>query len=320
MEKTILNYALITPARNEQEFIELTIRSMLQQTLLPIKWVIVSDGSTDRTDEIVAGYAAANKWIELVRMPDRKERDFGGKVACFNAGIASLNGLDYDLIGNLDADLSFERDMFEFLISKFEQNPKLGLAGAPFSEGSLTEGSRTYDFRFSNIEHVSGACQLFRRECFEAIGGYVPLKKGGIDVVAVLSARMKGWQTRTFPERICEHHRSMASAGTKPFARGFRIGVKDYSMGFHPLWQSFRAIYQMTRPPFVIKGLGLFVGYFWAALLGTDQSVPKEVIQFQRREQIQRLKQFVLRATPFNKPRGRLGASAIVRSGNRSAR
>jgi glycosyltransferase involved in cell wall biosynthesis len=314
MEKTPLKYAMITPARNEHEFIELTIHSMVQQILLPIKWVIVSDGSTDGTDEIVQKYAAANPWIELVRMPERKERHFGGKVACFNAGLERLKSVSYDVIGNLDADMSFDSDLFAFLLGKFEENCRLGVAGAPFSEGK-----GTYDFRFSSIEHVSGACQLFRRECFEMIGGYTPIKGGGIDVVAVLTARMKGWQTRTFPEKVCIHHRPMGTAKHGLLAR-FKLGEKDYNIGRHPLWQAFRSIYQMTRRPFVVGGVSLFAGYSWAALQRTDRSVPKEVIEFQRREQMQRLKQLVLRATPFNKPARRPGASAVVQSANQIAR
>lgn len=315
MEKTHLKYALITPARNEQEFIELTIRSVLQQTVLPIKWIIVSDGSTDRTDDIVAKYAATNKWVELVRMPERKERNFGGKVACFNAGLERLKEVPYDVVGNLDADMSFDNELFAFLLEKFERNPQLGVAGAPFSEGK-----GTYDFRFSSIEHVSGACQIFRRECFEAIGGYIPIKGGGIDVVAVLTARVKGWQTRTFPEKVCIHHRPMGTAKHGLLATRFKLGQKDFNIGRHPLWQAFRSVYQMTKRPFVVGGLSLFAGYFWAALRGTGPCVPKEVIQFQRREQMQRLKQFVSKAMPFSKPVGRIEPSAVVQGGNPSAR
>ena len=186
LPKSTLSYVLVTPAKNEEDFIELTIKSVIQQTVLPLKWVIVSDGSTDRTDEIVQRYATQYEWIELVRMPERTERHFAGKVGCFNAGYERVRQLNYDIVGSLDADLSFDEEYFEFLLEKFSADPQLGLGGTPFSEGG-----ETYDYRFSSIEHVSGACQLFRRECFEAIGGYVPVKGGGIDVIAVLSARFK---------------------------------------------------------------------------------------------------------------------------------
>ena len=122
MKENYYRYVLITPARNEEEFIELTLKSMVQQTLRPVRWVIVSDGSTDRTDEIVRRYAVEHKWIELLRMPERKERHFGGKVLCFKAGWERVKNLKYEIIGNLDADMTFEPGLFEFLMGNFAKN------------------------------------------------------------------------------------------------------------------------------------------------------------------------------------------------------
>ena len=123
----------------------------------------------------------------------------------FNAGYAKVSDLKYEAIGSLDADISFDEDYFHLLLSKMSKYPSLGVVGTPFVE----EGRKSYDYRFVSIEHVSGACQLFRRECFEAIGGYTPIKGGGIDLVAVITSRMKGWRTRSFTERVCFHHRGM---------------------------------------------------------------------------------------------------------------
>jgi poly-beta-1,6-N-acetyl-D-glucosamine synthase len=298
MSKPQLRYVLVTPARNEEAFIEMTIKSMITQTLRPEKWVVVSDGSTDRTDEIVKKYTAQYDWIELVRMPERKERDFGGKVLCFNAGRERVACLPYDLIGNLDADLTFESDLFELLICQFSMNPKLGVGGAPF-----TEGKGTYDFRYSSIEHVSGACQLFRRECFDEIGGYKPMKGGGIDVLAVLTARMKGWQTRSFPERVCFHHRTMGSAKDTAAGISYRLGQKDYMLGRHPIWQLFRSLYQMRRAPVFVGGIMLLAGYCSFALARVKRMIPEDVIQFQRREQMARLKKhFTRRSSQHTSP------------------
>ena len=202
-----LTYVLITPARNEEAFIELTMKSVVNQTVRPVKWVIVSDGSTDSTDAIVKKYAAEHDWIELITMPERRERHFAGKVNAFNTGYARVKHLDYQVIGNLDADVSFEPDYIEYLLGKFAGNPRLGVAGTNRWEGSLM-----YDYRFSSIEDVAGACQLFRRGCFEAIGGYQPVKGGGIDLIAMLSARMHEWETRTYTDRILVHHRPSGTA------------------------------------------------------------------------------------------------------------
>jgi biofilm PGA synthesis N-glycosyltransferase PgaC len=285
MSQSPLTYVLITPARNEEAFIELTIKSMVAQTLKPLKWVVVSDGSTDRTDEIVKSYLAANSWMELLRMPERRERHFGGKVLAFNAGWERVKHLPYDIIGNLDADISFDRDYFEFLATKFSEAPKLGVGGTPF-----TEGKGTYDFRFSSVEHVSGACQLFRRECFEEIGGYTFIKGGGIDLVAVVTSRMKGWQTRSFLERVCFHHRKMGSGMNQGLRLPFKWGQSDYRLGGHPVWQVFRCIYQMSNRPYLIGGLVCLSGYFFALLTRRPRSVPLEFVKFRGREQMRRLK------------------------------
>jgi glycosyltransferase involved in cell wall biosynthesis len=278
---------LVTPARNEASFIELTIKSVISQTVLPLRWVIVSDGSTDGTDEIVKRYAAQHDWIELVRMPERNERHFGGKVQAFNAGYARVQDLRFDLLGSIDADISFGPDLFPFLLQEFAQNPGLGVAGAPFHE----EG-KGYDFRFSSVEHVSGACQLFRRECFEGIGGYVAVKGGGIDVIAVLTARMKGWQARTFPERHYDHHRPMGSASHSLLAKKFKDGEKDYYLGGHPVWEILRGVYQMKGQPIFFGGCALLAGYFWSWLRRMERPISPELMAFRRRGQMQRLRRF----------------------------
>jgi glycosyltransferase involved in cell wall biosynthesis len=298
------SYVLVTPARNEAQFIELTIQSVIAQTARPAEWVIVSDGSTDGTDDIVKRYSAEHPWIELIRMPERRERHFAGKVHAFNAGHAHLKAVGYDAIGSLDADISFSEDYFAFLLQKLAETPSLGLVGTPFKEGDHS----TYDYRFVNIEHVSGACQLFRRQCFEDVGGYVPVKGGCIDHIAVLTARMKGWRTRTFTERVCQHHRTMGTAQVGVLSARFKNGAKDYAIGNHPLWEAFRMVYQMTRKPWIIGGLLVGVGYARAAILRTERPVSKELVAFQRNEQMARLKRFFAKGPVTNQSSGREAA------------
>jgi len=280
------SYVLITPARNEEAYIEHTIRSVIFQTVLPVKWIIVSDGSTDSTDAIVKNYLPAHPWMQLIRMQERKERHFAGKVHAFNAGYEKVKGIGYDIIGNLDADLSFEADYIEFLLDTFSQDPDLGVAGTPFIE----DASQPYDYRFTNIEHVSGACQLFRRECFEAIGGYMPIKGGGIDWVAVTTARMKGWKTRTFTEKTIFHHRTMGTGKGNILMGRFRLGKEDYYKGGHPLWELFRVIYQMKSSPLFLGGLFMLSGYIAACLQRMERPASPELVAFYRKEQMQRLK------------------------------
>ena len=301
-----LSYVLVTPARNEADFIELTLQSVVAQTLKPLRWVIVSDGSTDGTDDIVKRYAREHDWIELVRMPERKERHFAAKVHAFNAGYERVRPLGFNVVGNVDADISFEPNFFAFLLQQFQENGCLGVAGTAF-----TEEAGQYDYRFTSIEHVSGQCQLFRRDCFEGIGGYVPAKGGGIDLVAVLTARMRGWQTRCFVEKQFVHHRQMGTAKYSGVGAKFKDGEKDYVLGGHPLWELFRCMYQMTRKPRLVGGCALFAGYAWSMVRGKQRSVSNELMAFRRREQMARLQEFVLRR--FFRFKGRASAATLSR-------
>lgn len=286
------SYVLITPARNEEENIEKVIKSMITQTVLPKKWVVISDGSTDGTDDIVKKYSVEHRWIELQRMPEHSDRQFAAKVSSFNKGYESVRKLDYEIIGNLDADITFDQEYFEFLIDKFAENPRLGVAGTPF-----VENGKHYDYRFTNVEHVSGGCQLFRRRCFEEIGGYVPIKGGGIDWVAVTTARMKGWRTRTFTEKTCLHHRKIGTGNNSVLMSWFKQGCKDYFLGNHPLWEMFRTFYQMSKRPYIIGGSLLLFGYAWAGSKRTKRPISQELISFIRKEQMDRLKTFLRKLT-----------------------
>jgi glycosyltransferase involved in cell wall biosynthesis len=280
-------YVLVTSARDEERFIESTIRSVVAQTVRPARWVIVSDGSTDGTDEIVRRYASRHPWIEFVRMPDRGERHFAGKAQAVNEGSARLKHVSYEVIGSLDADVSFDEQYFSFLLGKLAADPALGVVGTPFQQRS------NYDYRFVALEHVSGACQLFRRRCFDEIGGYLPVSSGGVDHIAVIAARMKGWKTRTFTEKVSIHHREMGSASHGPLIAKFRIGGLDYELGSHPLWELFRTAYQMTRPPFVAGGLLLLAGYLSAFLRRAEGPVSRELVEFRRHEQMRRLRKLL---------------------------
>ena len=156
-----LSYVLVTPARNEEAFIERTIQSMIRQTVLPLKWVIVNDGSTDNTGAIVRRYLADYSWIELLENPQRQERNFAKKVQSFNAGLQRVVELPFEIIGNVDADISFDVDHFQFLLSQFRSDPMLGVAGTVFREEG---GYSSETDSFEGQAHVSGQCQLFRRQ------------------------------------------------------------------------------------------------------------------------------------------------------------
>jgi glycosyltransferase involved in cell wall biosynthesis len=281
-----MKYVLVTPARNEDAFIEKTLQSVVKQTVLPLRWVIVDDGSTDRTGAIADRYAAQHPWIEVVHRPVRKERSFAAKVHSFDAGYERLKGLDFEVIGNLDGDISFEPDHLEFLLERFAEDPRLGVAGTIFKE----DGGYSSDAdSFEGQNHVAGQCQIFRRRCFEDIGGYVPHHAGGIDWIAVTSARMKGWKTRSYRERWFFHHRSLGTAERGKLASSFSYGEKDYYLGNHPVWQLFRVAYRMSKRPYLVDGLAVGLGYVWAAVRRINRPISPELMRFHRGEQMQKL-------------------------------
>jgi glycosyltransferase involved in cell wall biosynthesis len=280
-----MKYVLITPAHNEERFITKTLESMAAQTLLPERWIIVNDGSTDKTANIAADYAQRFPWIQLVHRSPHLDRHFGAKVHAFNAGLERVGSLDFDVIGNLDADLSFDPDYLEFLIGKFAEDPRLGVAGTPFTEDGGYDTARD---SFEGKNHVAGGCQLFRRQCFEEVGGYIPNPAGGIDWIAVTTARMKGWKTRSFPEKRFHHYRSLGTAGKSNWAASFSYGEKDYYLGGSPLWQLFRVAYRATKQP--IDGLALLSGYCWGAIRRIERPVSSELMRFHRREQTNKLR------------------------------
>jgi glycosyltransferase involved in cell wall biosynthesis len=291
-------YVLITPSRNEEAFIEKTIESVVCQTVLPLKWVIVNDGSTDSTGAIAERYAARHAWIEVVNRPVRKERNFAAKVHAFNAGKERLKDIDYEIIANLDSDVVLDKDHFEFLLGKFSEDLRLGVAGTVFHEEG---GYSSLTHSFEGQHYVSGQCQVFRRECFEEIGGYFANKAGGIDWIAVETARMKGWKTRSFKEKSFFHHRPLGRADRGVLAASFSYGQKDYFLGGHPLWELFRVSYRMTKRPYILDGLALGLGYGLAAVRRLERPVSKELTAFHRREQMRKLKAILKRVLMFKR-------------------
>jgi len=296
-ERALPKYVLITPARNEEKFIERLIHSVTAQSVLPLKWVIVNDGSTDATARIVSRHLAKHEWIELLNLPSHRDRSFAAKVFAVNAGLEKVRNLEYEVVGNLDSDVSFDPDYLEFLMEKFQEDPDLGVAGTIFEEEGYSSGRDS----FEGQSHVPGGCQLFRRSCFEHIGGYVPNKAGGIDWIAVTTARMKGWKTRSFREKSFFHYRSLGTAERSPLASAFSYGEKDYYLGGHPLWEIFRVAYRMTKKPYLLGGAALFSGYLSAFLRRAERPVSDELMRFHRKEQLRKLKTILRSLATFKK-------------------
>src|SRR6266516_670747 len=292
-----MKYLLITPAHIEEAFIEKTLVSVIAQTLLPERWVIVDVGATDKTAEIIERYTQRYPWIELVRHPEQSRRSFAGKVHAFNARLdRAQQSPEFEVIGNLDADISFDPKYLEFLIGKFAEDPRLGVAGTPFTEDGGYDTARD---SFEGQNHVAGGCQLFRRQCFADVGGDIANPAGGIDWVAVTTARMKGWRTRSFPQKRFHHYRTLGTAGKSGIAASFSYGEKDYYLGGSPIWQLFRVAYRVRKQP--IDGLALLSGYCWAAIRRIKRPITSELMRFHRREQLKKLRAILRALLKFKK-------------------
>jgi len=280
-----MDYVLITAAKNEERYIEGTIKSVLAQNVLPKRWVIISDGSTDQTDQIVAKYTANQEFIKFTRRESKNYTGFASKVHALNLGYKLLNDLTYDFIGHLDADVSFDREYYEEILAKFRQNPALGLAGGFIFE---QRNGRFQSRPFNSNKSVAGSIQLFRRNCYEAIRGFIPLEAGGEDWYAEVMARMKGWRVEAFPElRVFHHKPSKAARGL--LRDSLRQGIMDYSLGSHPLFELSKCIRRIRERPFLVVAFTRLVGFAWCYWRRQKRQVPFQFIRYIRREQLEKL-------------------------------
>lgn len=290
-ERSRPSYIVVTPAHNESATLPGLIRCMSGQSRPPLRWVVVDDASTDGTADLVREAQARFPWVGLLTLRRSGDRHFGGKARAFNAARDALRDLPYDAIANLDADLTFPPDYFAYLLDCLEADPRLGVVGTPFRE----EGFAGYDYRFTNPEHVSGACQFFRRACLEEIGGYEPIPTGGVDWVASTTARMLGWKTRTCPGRTLIHHRPIGTGNLSWGNLCWRQGRKDYLLGNGLGWQAVRCLYQVRNRPLVLGSLLMMGGYLQAALRRTPRPISGRLVRFVHEEHAARLRLLVRR-------------------------
>lgn len=252
---------VVSPTKNEEEYLERTIRSMVDQTVRPTLWIIVDDGSDDRTGAIADAAAAAHPWIRVLHRPAGTQRRVGpGVIEALYAGFDTVRLADFDYVCKLDADLEFGPTYFEACLRRFEANPRLGtLSGKthiPVGDRWVLE--RTGD------EFSHGVAKLYRRECFEQIGGFVrEVMWDGIDCHR---CRMLGWEAASdpAPELAIKHLRQMGSSHQSIYHGRRRWGRGQYFMGTHPLYLLGISAYRMAERPWILGGLNILVGYVGA--------------------------------------------------------
>ena len=282
------NYVLITPAYNEQDNIARLIESVAAQTIQPKKWIIMNDGSIDRTGEIIEEYESKFDFIQQIKL-DRENviSYYSRKTQVFLLGYQNLDkSLDYDFLGNLDADLSFGPTYYEDMFREFENNPKLGQAGGKYVY--LADG-KMQKLKIDDL-CVPGSLQLFRKECYEQIGGYVALKYGGDDTLASIMARMCGWQTWSFSQYQVIQHREVGTVGKTILQAKFRQGFTEYGVATHPLFMLAKSIRRIfIEKPYFFASISRLIGFLCASITGEERNLSDEVIRFVRKEQLKRL-------------------------------
>jgi GT2 family glycosyltransferase len=252
---------IVAPVRDESQYLQGTIDSIVSQKLKPVEWILVDDGSTDNTFAIAKKASEKYPWIRVVQRKDRGVRAVGpGVVNAFYFGYDQIQTIDYDYICKMDGDIEIGPDYFSTLVAYFEKDPYLGSAsGKHFIEETdgLVE-ERTSD------EMVAGMVNFYRRECFEAIGGFV--RQVHWDGIAYHQARIAGWRTRSIrnPKLNIIHKRQMGSSHRGIWHGRMRWGRGQYFMGTHPFYILPMGCYRMLEKPFIIGGLGIIAGYFKA--------------------------------------------------------
>lgn len=275
------NYVLITPAKNEESFIEKTLRSIIAQTLKPAKWVIVDDGSTDRTSEIVSSYLQSHKFIHLLKLQPSLARDFRKKVAAINAGVERLSDTPYSFIGNLDADISVAPEYYANIMAEFACEPRLGIAGGMVH----TRTGKGFSSADATADSVGGCIQLFRRECFHEIGGFVPLPHGGEDAAAEVMARMHGWLVRKVPQNDVYEQRRTGTAANGVLRARYKDGIRFHSLGYGTIFFLCRCAYRLMDRPMVLGSILSLVGFVSAKLHGYPVCLPPNAVSYLRSEQ-----------------------------------
>ncbi len=296
-------YVIVTAAHNEEAFLELTIQSVLAQTLRPVRWVIVSDRSTDRTDALAASFAAQHDFIRFLRRDHSLSRGTASKISALSKAIEQLDDCDYDFIANLDGDVSFDPDYFAVLLAHFHEDPSLGIAGGIVCE----QRDGMFRPRISNtLRSVAHAGQVVRRICHEQMGGWLPLDLGGEDWYAEIRARKSGWRVAAFAEQRLLHHRPTGGAG--PLLRHrFREGEMDQSMGSLPLFEIAKCARRVLEKPFLLGSLARMGGFLWSHAIGRAPVIDPESVRFLREEQLGRMLDLFPRpAWSFSAPQRRV--------------
>jgi glycosyltransferase involved in cell wall biosynthesis len=280
------NFILLTAAKNEEKYIGEAIESVLRQSRLPRLWFIVDDGSTDHTAQIIERFALKHAFIRLCSTKSTGMRSFGSKDKAINAAYEQARQFEFDYVGIQDADIApKQNDYYEKVLSAFDANTKLGITGGYIYERSKGIWTRR---KGNSPDSVAGGIQMFRRACYEQIGGYTPLHFGGEDWLAQVDARMLGWEVTALPELPIYHYRPTSSSEGR--WRGiFRQGMMDGSFGSHPVFELLKCSRRVGETPLLIGSVIRFSGYVWWRISGRAPLLGPEKVNYLRSEQLSKV-------------------------------
>lgn len=280
MNPCSIRYVVITPVRDEEVFIAATIECMVAQTIQPVEWVIVNDGSSDGTGAIIDAAAERYPWIRAVHRKDRGFRKSGsGVVDAFNDGYANVRCQNWDYIAKFDGDLSFAPTYFEQCFDRFESEPQLGVGGGLICH--LKDGVEVSEK--TPMFHVRGATKIYRRKCWKEIGGFFPA--AGWDTFDEIKANSLGWRSRTFPDLHLRHHRETGTTDGR-WGALVKYGRANYVCGYHPCFLAAKCLIRLFKKPYVMGSIGILYGYISGYLLNAPRPDDPRAIAFLRDQQL----------------------------------
>lgn len=276
-------YIIISPVRDEEEHIEKTILSVVGQAVQPVEWILVNDGSKDRTGEILERFAREYPWIRVVHRKDRGQRVPGtGVVETFYDGYDRVESRDWEFIVKLDGDVDLPPDYFARCFQRFDADPKLGMFGGMMY--CLKNGVMQSEAQ--PLFHVRGPIKLYKRACWEAIGGL--MKAPGWDTIDEVQANRLGWRTQTDPNLRVLHQRP-TGAVQGVWRDGVKMGRAAYICGYHPIFMAAKCVKRAFMKPFLICALAHGYGYmsgYWKRIARVKDS---GFIDYLRDQQLRRL-------------------------------
>lgn len=270
-----MKIVIITPTRNEEEYIHITIKCMIEQTILPIKWIIVNDGSTDNTEEIIKEYIKEVPFIEYVSLPDRGYRKPAqGVIEAFYEGIKKIENENYDILAKFDGDLEFPSNTLEEICNAFRNDSQLGITG-----GTRYEQFNNSDFKKVLVPEgfVGGPTKFYRKKCFQDINGLI--RRAGWDGVDTIKANMMGWRTGELESLKMIHLKPTGMASGEGLKKScMKYGNVSYYMGGYVWYFILRLIGRS------FEGRSLKVGYFMIRgyLRSRLNNEIRETIEFRR--------------------------------------